>query len=119
MGLLTEGKRPHLKLPLLYWSTLILPMDLFIALLPFVLAGAIGYLIYRLIKVIRHEKQHPPARKLNYGYPPEMQQRLIRMAGNKKTAARLFNQTKRNNPDRSPSWCMEKTIWDLERDRRS
>jgi hypothetical protein len=37
--------------------------------------------------------------------------------GNKKLAKRLLDQTRRVYPDKSERWCVEKTIYDLNRDR--
>lgn len=37
--------------------------------------------------------------------------------GNKKLAKRLLEQTRRSFPDKSERWCIEKTIYDLNRDR--
>jgi hypothetical protein len=37
--------------------------------------------------------------------------------GNKKLAKRLLDQTRRAYPDKSERWCVEKTIYDLNRDR--
>jgi hypothetical protein len=36
--------------------------------------------------------------------------------GNKKLAKRLLEQTRRSFPDKSERWCVEKTIYDLNRD---
>jgi hypothetical protein len=37
--------------------------------------------------------------------------------GNKKLAKRLLEQTRKCYPDKSERWCVEKTIYDLNRDR--
>jgi hypothetical protein len=37
--------------------------------------------------------------------------------GNKKLAKRLLEQTRKCYPDKSERWCIEKTIYDLNRDR--
>jgi hypothetical protein len=39
--------------------------------------------------------------------------------GNKKLAKRLLDQTRKCYPDKSERWCVEKTIYDLSRDRGS
>ncbi|MCA1991884.1 MAG: hypothetical protein LDL41_07540 [Coleofasciculus sp. S288] len=41
----------------------------------------------------------------------------ILLNGDTRTAQRLVNQACANNPGRSVDWCVEKVIWDLERDR--
>ena len=50
---------------------------------------------------------------------PSQQRRLIRLLnGDAGAAQRLVEQTRLRHPDRSESWCLEKVIDDLERDRR-
>lgn len=36
---------------------------------------------------------------------------------NRETSYRLVCQVAENNPGKSPQWCAEKALWDLERDR--
>ena len=40
------------------------------------------------------------------------------LQGDVATAKRLYRLTKTHNPIESKEWCLEKTIFDLERDRR-
>jgi hypothetical protein len=42
---------------------------------------------------------------------------LMAANGNKKLAKRLLDQTRKCYPDKSERWCVEKTIYDLNRDR--
>lgn len=47
-----------------------------------------------------------------------LQKQLLRLVHNdRSTAARLLDQAKLRHPDKSINWCMEKVIYDLERDR--
>ncbi len=49
-----------------------------------------------------------------------LQKKLLRLLhDDRDTANRLLSQVKRNNPNRPINWCVEKVIYDLERDRRS
>jgi len=48
----------------------------------------------------------------------ELQNKLLRLLyGDQELAMRLLSQIKMNNPGRSTNWCVEKVIYDLERDR--
>jgi hypothetical protein len=40
------------------------------------------------------------------------------LSGDKKAAIRLLDNVQKKNPDKSYTWCQEKAIGDLERDRR-
>lgn len=49
----------------------------------------------------------------------QLESKLLSMLqGDVATAKRLYRLTKTNNPIESKEWCLEKTIFDLERDRR-
>ncbi|MGF1486904.1 MAG: hypothetical protein ACFBSE_07305 [Prochloraceae cyanobacterium] len=48
---------------------------------------------------------------------PRLQQKLLRLIGDRKTANRLVEGAKNSHPDRSIDWLVEKVIYDLERDR--
>uniref|UniRef100_UPI0005B4D38F hypothetical protein n=1 Tax=Anaplasma marginale TaxID=770 RepID=UPI0005B4D38F len=47
----------------------------------------------------------------------KLQQKLLRLISDRKTANRLVEGAKKSNPDRSIDWLVEKVIYDLERDR--
>ena len=48
----------------------------------------------------------------------KLQKELLRLLhDDRNTANRLLSQVKMNNPSRSINWCIEKVIYDLERDR--
>ena len=51
------------------------------------------------------------------GVSRELQQIMRRFHGDWETADRLVSQVKKSNPHRSIKWCIEKVIYDLERDR--
>lgn len=49
-----------------------------------------------------------------------LRKELLRLLhDDRNTANRLLSQVRKNNPNRSVNWCVEKVIYDLERDRRS
>ncbi|MEQ9373293.1 MAG: hypothetical protein RIG63_30360 [Coleofasciculus chthonoplastes F3-SA18-01] len=80
-----------------------------------------GALIVWLVIVAGEQRKpgwKPPAVKKGRKLDPQLQRRLELLAGSKKTARRLVIATARSNPKRSTRWCQEKTIADLERDRR-
>ncbi|MBD2503142.1 hypothetical protein [Anabaena azotica] len=54
----------------------------------------------------------------NPGYAGLWHQLLIRVQFDVATAERLVTDCQRKNPSKSDRWCIEKVIWDLERDRR-
>ena len=75
-------------------------------------------MVLYLIKIIREESnpQHRPVRPPPGN--PRLHQRLVELLnGDTKAAIRLFRGVRRRNPKRSPDWCLEKAIHDLERDR--
>lgn len=47
----------------------------------------------------------------------QSERKLIKLLG-KKPAARLIEQLQQRHPERSRSWCADKALFDLERDRR-
>ena len=48
----------------------------------------------------------------------EWQELLVLLQGDVATANRLLEAEQRRNPSRSISWCLEKAVWQLKRDRR-
>lgn len=61
------------------------------------------------------------ARRQSPQYSPltsPLEARLINMVGDHTTANRLIGYTRQQYPNRSQQWCLEKAIYDLERDRR-
>lgn len=50
----------------------------------------------------------------------ELLQSIVRMVNHDKACAyRLIEQMKRKNPHQSMEWCIEKVLWQLQRDRAS
>lgn len=45
--------------------------------------------------------------------------RLDRLTRDRRVSERLIERIEFNHPDRSKRWCVEKAIYDLQRDRRS
>jgi hypothetical protein len=87
-------------------------MDIF-RLLSFLLASAFGWLAWYLFKSIQ-EGQGRKSQKAN----PLLACRLVELLnGDTAIARRLLRNINRTNPGRSVDWCLEKAIFDLERDR--
>lgn len=51
--------------------------------------------------------------------PPRLMQNLHRLTRDRRVSERLIERIAFNNPGRSRRWCVEKAIYDLQRDRRS
>jgi hypothetical protein len=62
-------------------------------------------------------RQRPSARGLHQA-SSHLRRKLLRLLHDDQAAAvRLFNHAQMKYPDRSTNWCVEKIIYDLERDR--
>ena len=75
-------------------------------------------LVLYLIQVVREESNpnYRPVRPPPGS--PRLHRRLISLLnGDERAALRLFRGVRRRNPGRTPDWCLEKAIHDLERDR--
>lgn len=97
------------------------------ALLTIVALSAVGIAIaaYRVFSSLprttrprvraRKSQPSPPSDQINR----ELESRMLNLVnGDRATASRLVSLTKASNPGRSESWCWEKAIEDLIRDRR-
>ncbi len=51
--------------------------------------------------------------------PPRLMRRLDHLTRDRRVSERLIERIAFNNPGRSKSWCVEKAIYDIQRDRRS
>ncbi|NJN20408.1 MAG: hypothetical protein HC812_03350 [Leptolyngbya sp. RL_3_1] len=51
--------------------------------------------------------------------PPRLMNELHRLTRDRGLSERLIERIAFNNPERSRRWCVEKAIYDLQRDRRS
>jgi len=83
-----------------------------------------GLLLVHLIRLVQRQKTRPRPRKrirqtsLTSAANPQLQSRLLQLLnGDRRAAARLIRHARQQNPGRSESWCLEKAIFDLERDR--
>jgi hypothetical protein len=47
----------------------------------------------------------------------QLEQKLLKLCGNRKMVDRLIRQSQLRHPDKTPNWHWEKAIYDLERDR--
>ena len=50
---------------------------------------------------------------------PQLMRRLDRLTKDRRVSERLIERVEFNHPGRSRSWCIEKAIYDIQRDRRS
>lgn len=106
-------------------------VEIIILLIALIFVIALFVIVYILIKLFKNQHQ------TNKHYSPKNQSLQIKsrlnqnssinqlesklltmLQGDVATAKRLYRLTKTNNPIESKEWCLEKTIFDLERDRR-
>jgi hypothetical protein len=99
-------------------------MLLIATLIPLILGGVLVASIYILIR--ESIKQSAPQKtqhlQLNQysssAAAAKLQAELLKLAhGDRAVVSRLIEGVRRNNPNRSTEWCIEKAIHDLERDR--
>ena len=106
-------------------------VEIVILLIALIFIIALFGIVYILIKFLKNQLQTNKhySRKnqsLQLGSRPnqnssinQLESKLLSMLqGDVATAKRLYRLTKTNNPIESKEWCLEKTIFDLERDRR-
>ena len=102
-------------------------MLLIATLIPLIIGGVFVASIYLLIREtskqpisqkIRHQHISHQHQHISSSAVPALQTQLIRLThGDRAAASRLVEGVRRNNPNRSTEWCIEKAIHDLERDR--
>jgi len=51
--------------------------------------------------------------------PPRLMRELDRLTRDRRVSERLIERVEFNHPGRSRRWCVEKAIYDIQRDRRS
>jgi predicted PurR-regulated permease PerM len=106
-------------------------VEIVILLIALIFIISLFVIVYILIKYLKNQPQTNKhySRKnqsLQIGNRPnqnssinQLENKLLTMLqGDVATAKRLYRLTKTNNPIESQEWCLEKTIFDLERDRR-
>lgn len=67
-------------------------------------------------------RYQPQGGRLRASAPPvpePLMRRLDRLTRDRRVSERLIERIEFNHPDRSKRWCVEKAIYDLQRDRRS
>lgn len=103
-----------------------IPMHIVILVIWLLLFSFVLWLAFLTIKAHQQpQRRHHPTRKRqprNHSTsrnvsPKKWQQLLTLVQGDVATASRLIDRERRRNPHRSMEWCIEKAIWDLERDR--
>ena len=106
-------------------------VEIVILLIVLIFVIALFIIVYILIKYLKNQlptnKHYSRKNKsLQLGSRPnqtssinQLESKLLSMLqGDVATAKRLYRLTKTNNPIESKEWCLEKTIFDLKRDRR-
>lgn len=106
-------------------------VEIVILLIALIFIIALFIIVYVLIKFFRNQSQNNKhysrklqplkiGNRLNQNSSiNQLESKLLTMLqGDVTTAKRLYRLTKTNNPTESKEWCLEKTIFDLERDRR-
>ncbi len=93
-------------------------IELLIRLAAFLMACAAIYLIAQARSPRRRRKSSKRVR-VSAAHQELENQLLILVGGSRETLVRLLKHTYQSHPKRSYQWCLEKTIRDLERDRRS
>lgn len=106
-------------------------VEIVILLITLIFVIAVFVIIYILINFFRNQPQTNKyySRKLQplkigsrlnqNSSINQLESKLLTMLqGDVTTAKRLYRLTKTNNPTESKEWCLEKIIFDLERDRR-
>lgn len=93
--------------------------DILVSLLRGLLASALGYGIWWLVCAIRQRQKRGQPLQLRAKASPMLAKKLLTLVnGDTETARRLLRNVKRSHPGRSVDWCLEKAIYDLDRDRR-
>jgi hypothetical protein len=96
--------------------------------IPVLLLISASLLLAELIRAIQQQHKGPrpgksrPRKRIRRAVvtapSSHLNVRLIQLLnGDNRAAARLIRHARRQNPRRSESWCVEKAIFDLERDR--
>lgn len=89
-------------------------------------ASLLSIQLFQAIQEQKREKTLPPTRRRTsyktsspklQGNPLLRKQLLILLNGDTRTAERLVSKLRSENPRRPTDWCLEKAIYDLERDR--
>ncbi|MEM9002742.1 MAG: hypothetical protein AAGE59_04345 [Cyanobacteria bacterium P01_F01_bin.86] len=92
-------------------------MDAFI--LALVVIGVLWWLFgRRRLPFGRLGNSHRGRQALN-AIPPRLMRKLDRLTRDRRVSERLIERIAFNHPERPKSWCVEKAIYDLQRDRRS
>ncbi|MEM1311647.1 MAG: hypothetical protein AAGF98_19465 [Cyanobacteria bacterium P01_H01_bin.153] len=67
----------------------------------------------------RLQRQRGLGRSTATAVPESLMRRLDRLTRDRRVSERLIERIEFNHPGRSRRWCVEKAIYDLQRDRRS
>jgi hypothetical protein len=86
---------------------------------------ALAYWVIKNTPQAKRPKRKSPSRRYSRSpmtvnrniNPREWQELLVLLQGDTATANRLLDAEQRRHPDRSISWCLEKAVWQLKRDR--
>lgn len=73
----------------------------------------------RGFRLTRTPQRSGSGSKAGQRIPPRLMKELDRLTRDRRLSERLVERIAFNHPDRSQRWCVEKAIYDLQRDRRS
>lgn len=62
-------------------------------------------------------KEFPKPKRPPIEFPTRLMYRLDDLTGEREISERLVRKVALNNPARNGQWCVEKALWDLQRDR--
>jgi hypothetical protein len=83
-----------------------------------VVLGVLWWVFNRQRHAVSRLRHHSPYRP-SQTIPPHLMQELDRLTKDRRVSKRLIERIEFNHPGRSKRWCIEKAIYDIQRDRRS
>ena len=80
--------------------------------------GVLWWFLNRRRKPLNRFRLHTPSVSTKV-IPSHLMRELDRLTKDRRVSERLIERIEFNNPGRSRRWCVEKAIYDIQRDRRS
>lgn len=87
-------------------------------LLAAIVLGVAWWLLSRRRKFSRRSRSYVSSASSS-NVPSHLMRELDRLTKDRRVSERLIERIEFNNPGRSRRWCVEKAIYDIQRDRRS
>jgi hypothetical protein len=87
-------------------------------LLAIILLAGLGWWLNRRRKPSKRFRSRSSAASTK-AIPSHLMRELDRLTKDRRVSERLIERIEFNNPGRSKRWCIEKAIYDIQRDRRS